>query len=72
LPSPQQAHLGREWDFDESSADSSDEDTTNIAVNKRLLFPNIGHKCIMAKERKRKVQPRSTPTILLSMMRVIL
>ena len=39
-----EAHLGREWDFDESSTDSSDEDATNIAVNKGLLFLNIGHK----------------------------
>jgi hypothetical protein len=35
----------REWDSDESSTDSSsDEDAANIAVNKGLLFPNVGHK----------------------------
>jgi hypothetical protein len=34
------AHVCREWDSDESSTDSSfDEDATNIAVNKGLLFP---------------------------------
>jgi hypothetical protein len=34
------AHIYREWDSDESSTDSSsDEDAANIAVNKRLLFP---------------------------------
>jgi hypothetical protein len=39
------AHVCREWDSDESSIDSSsDEDTANIAVNKGLLFPNVGHK----------------------------
>jgi hypothetical protein len=39
-------HVGREWDSDESSTDSSsDEDAANIAINKGLLFPNIGHKC---------------------------
>jgi hypothetical protein len=26
-------HIGREWDFDESSTDSSDEDAANIAIN---------------------------------------
>jgi hypothetical protein len=45
----------REWDFDESSTDSSsDEDAANIAVNKGLLLPNVGHKCFMAKDDKRK------------------
>jgi hypothetical protein len=49
------AHVCREWDSDMSSTDSSsDEDAANIAVNKGLLFPNIGHKCLMAKEGKRK------------------
>jgi hypothetical protein len=49
------AHVCREWDSDMSSTDSSsDEDATNIAVNKGLLFPNIGHKCFMAKDDKRK------------------
>jgi hypothetical protein len=49
------AHVCREWDSDESSTDSSsDEDATNIAVNKGLLFPNVGHKCLMAKDDKRK------------------
>jgi mevalonate kinase len=53
----------REWDFDMSSTDSSDdEDAANIAVNKGLLFPNVGHKCLMAKDGKRKkVQARTTP-----------
>jgi hypothetical protein len=50
-----EAHMGWEWDFDETSTDSSsDEDTTNIAINKGLLFPNIGHKCLMAKDDKKK------------------
>jgi uncharacterized protein YjcR len=49
------AHMCREWDSDESSTDSSsDEDAANIAVNKGLLFPNVGHKCLMAKDGKRK------------------
>jgi hypothetical protein len=58
------AHICREWDSDESSTDSSDEDATNIAVNKGLLFPNVGHKCLMAKDgKKKKVHSRATPKI---------
>jgi hypothetical protein len=49
------AHVCREWDSDVSSTDSSfDEDAANIVVNKGLLFPNVGHKCLMAKDDKRK------------------
>jgi hypothetical protein len=57
------AHVCREWDSDESSTDSSfDEDAANIAVNKGLLFPNVGHKCLMAKDgKKKKVHSRDTP-----------
>jgi hypothetical protein len=57
------AHVCREWDSDESSTDpSSDEDATNIAINKGLLFPNVGHKCLIAKDdKKKKVQSRDTP-----------
>jgi hypothetical protein len=49
------AHVCREWDSDESSTDSSDdEDAANITVNKGLLFPNIGHKCLMARDGKKE------------------
>jgi hypothetical protein len=63
-----EAHMGREWDSDESSPDSSsDEDTANIAINKGLLFPNIGHKCLMVKEGKnKKVYSRDTPKYITS------
>jgi hypothetical protein len=55
------AHVCREWDSDESSTDSSDEDAANIAVNKGLLFPNVGHKCLMAKDdKKKKVKSRAS------------
>jgi chromosome segregation ATPase len=52
----------REWDSDESSTDSSsDEDAANIAVTKGLLFPNVGHKCLMAKDdKKKKVKSRAS------------
>jgi hypothetical protein len=57
------AHIYREWDSDENSTDSStDEDATNIAINKGLLFPNVGHKYLMAKDsKKKKVHTRATP-----------
>jgi hypothetical protein len=57
-----ETHMGWEWDSDESSTDSSDEDAANIVVNKGLLFPNVGHKCLMAKDsKKKKVHSRDTP-----------
>jgi hypothetical protein len=56
------AHICRQWDFDESSTDSSDEHAANIAVNKGILFPNVGYKCLMAKDdKKKKVHSRATP-----------
>jgi hypothetical protein len=49
------AHVCQEWDSDESSTDSSsNEDAANITLNKGLLFPNVDHKCLMAKDDKRK------------------
>jgi transcription initiation factor IIF auxiliary subunit len=57
-----EAHMGREWDSDESSTDSSsDEDAAIIAVNKGLLFPYVSHKCLMVKDDKKKVHSRATP-----------
>jgi hypothetical protein len=56
------AHICQEWDSDESSTDFSDEDAANIAVNKGLLFPNVGNKCLMAKDdKKKKVHSRANP-----------
>jgi ubiquinone biosynthesis protein UbiJ len=57
------AHVCWEWESDESSTDSSsDENAANIAVNKGLLFPNVGHTCFMTKDgKKKKVQTRTTP-----------
>jgi hypothetical protein len=56
------AHVCWEWDSDESSTDfSSDDDAANIVVNKGLLFPNVGHKCLMAKDdKKKKVKSRAS------------
>jgi hypothetical protein len=57
------AHICQEWESDESSTDSSfDEDAANIVVNKGLLFPNVGHRSLMAKDgKKKKVHSRATP-----------
>jgi hypothetical protein len=56
------AHVCQEWDSDESSTDSSsDKDAANIVVTKGLLFPNVGHKCLMAKDvKKKKVKSRAS------------
>jgi hypothetical protein len=56
------AHVCREWDSDISSTNSSsDVDAANIAINKGLLFPNVGHKCLMAKDgKKTKVKSRAS------------
>jgi hypothetical protein len=56
------AHVCREWDSDESTTDSSsDKDAANIAVTNGLLFPNVGHKCLMAKDgKKKKVKSRAS------------
>jgi hypothetical protein len=56
------AHMCWEWDSNKSSTDSfSDEDAANITINKGLLFPNVGHKCFMAKDgKKKKVHSRAT------------
>jgi hypothetical protein len=55
------AHVCREWDSDISSTDSStDEDAANIVVTKGLFFPNVGHKCLMAKDSKKKVKSRAS------------
>ena len=69
-----EAHMGREGDSDESSIDSSsDEYAANIAINKGLLFPNVSHKCLMAKEgKRRRYILEITPNILYLMMRVAL
>jgi hypothetical protein len=62
------AHVCREWNSDESSTDSSsDEDAANITVNKGLLFPNVGHKCLMAKDgKKKKVKSKSSTKYAIS------
>jgi hypothetical protein len=58
------AHVCQEWDSDMSSTDpSSDEDAANIAANKGLLFPSVGHKCFMAKDDKKKRYKLEPPQV---------
>jgi hypothetical protein len=56
------AHVCREWDSNESTTNSSsDEDAANITITKGLLFPNVGHKCLMSKDgKKKKVKSRAS------------
>jgi hypothetical protein len=74
------SHVCREWDSDESSTDSSsDEDAANIAINKGLLFSIVGHKCLMAKDDKRRRLNLNPPLnmpplvmrLILVMMRIV-
>jgi hypothetical protein len=59
-----EAHMRREWDSDESSTDSSsDEDATNLRINKGLLFPNVDHKCSWPRRAKRRRYTLETPQI---------
>jgi hypothetical protein len=69
-----EAHMGREWDFDESSTDSSsDEDATNIAVNKGLPSPTSATNASWLMTAKRRRYIREIPlNTLLPMMRVAL
>ena len=66
-----QAHIGQEWDSNDESEDSDDEGAANIAIknssSSNSLFPNIKkkgahHTCLMAKESKRKVKSKSSPS----------
>jgi hypothetical protein len=67
-----EAHMGWEWDSDGRSTDSSsDEDATNIAINKGL-FPNVGHNCFMLGTTRRRYILEIPPNILHLILRVAL
>jgi hypothetical protein len=69
-----EAHMGWEWDSDESSTDSSsDEDAANIAINKGLLFPTSATNASWLRTAKRRRYILEIPpNILHPMMRVAL
>jgi hypothetical protein len=64
-----EAHLGKEWDSDDESSNSDEEEVATLTFNKTSLFPNlkdgknITHTCLMARGGKRKVKtiPCSSP-----------
>jgi hypothetical protein len=58
-----EAHMGREWDSDESSTDSSsDEDATNIAMNKGISPPTSATSVSWLRTgKKKKLHSRDTP-----------
>jgi hypothetical protein len=57
-----EAHVGKEDDSNKSSSsDFDNEDVATLTISKDVLFSNVDHKCLMAKERKKKVYPRSSP-----------
>jgi hypothetical protein len=68
-----EAHMGREWDSDESSTDSSDEDATNIAVNKRnFSSPTSATSVSWLRTTRRRYTLEQPLNILHLMMRVAL
>jgi hypothetical protein len=69
-----EAHVGQEWDSDESSTDSSsDEDAANISINKGLLFPKSAtNSSWLRTTNRRRYILEIPPNILLPMMRVAL
>ena len=67
-----EAHIGQEWDSNDESSDSDNDGVATIAIKEssssssKSLFSNlnkekgVNHKCLMAKEGKRKVKTKST------------
>jgi hypothetical protein len=55
--------MEKEWDCHESSIDSSDEDATNIIINKGLLFPTSAISVPWPKKAKRRRYTLETPQI---------
>jgi hypothetical protein len=47
-----EAYIGKEWDSDESSSDSNNEEVATPVFNKSAFFPKDDHTCPMAKESK--------------------
>lgn len=54
-----EAHIGKEWDSNESSSNFDNEGVATLA--KRSLFPKFNHACLLVKERKMKVYTRDSP-----------
>jgi hypothetical protein len=63
-----QAHVGQEWNSSDESSESKSDDMTTIAIkgkasSSKSLFPNLPKDtCLMAKERKKKVKSKASPS----------
>jgi hypothetical protein len=66
-----EAHIGKEWDFDDESSESDSDGVTTVAIKgptsslSKSLFPNLNkgkHTYLMAKESKRNVKSKSSPS----------
>jgi hypothetical protein len=66
-----EAHIGKEWDSDDEISDSDSDGMATIAIkgssssSSKSLFPILNkgkHTCLMAKESKRKVKSKSSPS----------
>jgi hypothetical protein len=64
------AHIGKEWDSNEESSEFDSDGIATMAIkgssssSSKSLFPNLNnrkHTCLMAKESKRKVKPKTSP-----------
>jgi hypothetical protein len=56
-----EAHIGIKWNTKESSSVSDNVGVITLSINKSSIFPKVDHKCLMAKENKRKLYTRSSP-----------
>jgi hypothetical protein len=65
-----EAHIGEEWDSDDESSDSVSDGVATVEIkgssssSRKSLFPNLNkgkRTCLMAKESRRKVKPKTSP-----------
>jgi hypothetical protein len=63
-----EAYIGKEWDSDDESSDSDSDGVATVVIkgssssSSKSLFPNLNkgkHTCLMAKESRRKVKPKT-------------
>jgi hypothetical protein len=65
-----EAHISKEWDSDDESSDSDSDGVATVVIkgssssSSKSLFPNLNngkHTCLMTKESRRKVKPKTSP-----------
>jgi hypothetical protein len=66
-----EAHISKEWDSNDENSDSDNDGVATVAIKgsssslSKSLFPNLNNgkcTCLMAKESRRKVKPKTSPT----------